>query len=484
MSRTAPAVARIPDPDRESRILVVLPRGEAIRNFVYSGTLDELSSSVDVRVLSVVPGEDFRRGIEDRHGELIELCERPDPWAVRFTREILELSHGRHLWSAAARERWRMRDREAKTPLPWLKRRIKKAAALPFAHLSGLKLLSSIESAASRRAGPVRFYRQLLADLKPTLLFNGSHSHSGMAISAVHAAKSLNIPTAAFLFSWDNLTSQGRIMPAYDYYLVWNDAIRDQLLELYPETRPERVFVTGTPQFDFHFRPEYHWTRREFCERIGADPGRPIVLYTTGTPNLMPEEPRIVEGLARILRRRTDLGPAQLLVRVYGKDLTGRFDDFRRRNPDVLMPPVRWNPRWFTPEPDDAAMLTNSLRHAAVGVNVASTISLELCMLDKPVVNIGYNPPGLEAGALPVDFIRFYDYEHYRPVTESGAVDIAVSEEELERSLVEALARPEARAEARRNLTQRFFQSHLDGRAASRVAACLQQIATGEEDAR
>jgi hypothetical protein len=270
-------------------------------------------------------------------------------------------------------------------------------------------------------------------------------------------------------------------MPAYDYYLVWNDSIRDQLLRLYPATRPERIFVTGTPQFDFHFRPAEQWSRREFCERVGADPARPIVLYTTGTPNLMPGEPLIVDGLAGILRTMTSFGPPQLLVRVYGKDLTGRFDDLKRRHPDVLVPPVQWNPRWFTPEREDAAMLTNTLRHAAVGVNVASTISLELCMFDKPVINVGYNPPGLGANAVPVDFIRFYGYEHYKPVTDSGAVDVVNSEDELAASLAEALTHPENRAPARKALVESFFHGHLDGQSATRVAECLRRIAsTGE----
>ena len=61
-------------------------------------------------------------------------------------------------------------------------------------------------------------------------------------------------------------------------------------------------------------------------------------------------------------------------------------------------------------------MLTNTIRHAAVGINVASTLSLELCMFDKPVINIGYNPPGTEVS--PVEYRRYYDFDHYRPIVE------------------------------------------------------------------
>src|SRR5262249_41794127 len=153
----------------------------------------------------------------------------------------------------------------------------------------------------------------LFQELKPALVFNGSHVHSRVATQVVHAARRVGIPTATFIFSWDNLTSQGRIVPPYDHYLVWNNEIREQLLQIYRAVRPEQISVTGTPQFDFHFRPQFHWSREEFCTRVGADPARPIVLYSTGMANHMPGEPRIVEGIADMLAEMADLGRPQLL---------------------------------------------------------------------------------------------------------------------------------------------------------------------------
>jgi len=122
-----------------------------------------------------------------------------------------------------------------------------------------------------------------------------------VATQAVQAAQWLGIPTATFIFSWDNLTSQGRIMLPYDYYIVWNEALKKQLLEMYEWICPERVFVTGTPQFDFHFRPEFYQSRKDFCASVGADATRPLILYTTGMANHMPCEPELVEEIADLL---------------------------------------------------------------------------------------------------------------------------------------------------------------------------------------
>ena len=89
-------------------------------------------------------------------------------------------------------------------------------------------------------------------------------------------AKRMGIKTAAFVFSWDNLTSRSRIFVPYDFYLMWNEQMKAQLLAQYPFLQAEQVLVTGTPQFDFHFKPELRLSRDELCQRIGLEPRRPL----------------------------------------------------------------------------------------------------------------------------------------------------------------------------------------------------------------
>ena len=459
-----------------AHIVALLPRGEAIRNFVYSEALDEVAGRADLTVLSVIPNDVILADIERRFARVLPLASNDaEHRFVRIIREILDMAHGRWLWSVAARHRWYLRDTEATAPRARLKRWGKKLACYPFANRLGLEALSRVEQAASDWLRSSDHYRDLFRQLKPTLVFNGSHVHGGPAIPAVHAARALGIPTAAFIFSWDNLTSQGRIIPPYDYYLVWNAALRDRLLDIYNAVPPDNVFVTGTPQFDAHFRAENRWSRDEFCARVGADPARPIVLYSTGMANHMPGETRIVRGIAEMVRGMSDLGRPQLLVRVYAKDRTGRFDELKQSCPDVLFPTVPWEPNWLTPKPEDSALLSNTLRHAAVGINVGSTISLELCMFDKPVINVAYNPPGIDIA--PLDYGFAYTFDHYRPVVESGAVTLARSEPEMEGLIRRALTSPGDESANRRRLIAGMFGDTLDGRVGSRVASLLYRLA-------
>lgn len=335
--------------------------------------------------------------------------------------------------------------------------------------------MSKIERASRRALKPTGEYLDLYKKLQPALVFNGSHVHSRVATQAVEAAQWLNIPTATFIFSWDNLTSQGRITLPYDYFLVWNEQLKKQLLEMYEWIRPERVFVTGTPQFDFHFRPEFYQTREEFCAETGADAARPIVFYTTGMANHMPGEPELVEEIADILRETGGANPPQLLVRIYPKDLTERFEKLKRRRPDILFQKTAWEAAWLTPRYEDSFALINALRHCALGINVASTVSLELCMFDKPVINVGYNPPSVRADKLR--FADYYEFDHYRPLVASGAIEVARSLREMRNLIGKNLDDPARRKVERARLIKEMFGATLDGNSAKRVARRLLEIA-------
>lgn len=456
-------------------ITVIIPRGEVIRNFVYSGVLEEIAEEANLSVLSVSINSQLDAFLTEKYKNIHPLVEYDEKWIVRFQREILDIAHGRWLWSGAAQERWRIRDSEAKTVKRKVIRAVKKSIGLPLANKFGLNALTKMERASSRLFKSTDEYIELFKRIKPSLVFNGSHIHSRNSIQAVQAAQWLDIPTATFIFSWDNLTSQGRIMLPYDYFLVWNEALKRQLLEMYEWIREEQVFVTGTPQFDFHFQPRFYQSREDFCREIGAEASRPIVLYSTGMPNHMPEEPEIVEEIADMLKETGGENTPQLLVRVYPKDTTGRFDELKKCRKDILFPKIAWEKAWQTPKPEDSFALVNTLRHAAFGINVASTISLELCMFDKPVINVGYNPLSVDEKEL--SYATYYNFDHYRPVVESGAVEVAYNREQMRELIRQAIDEPQRRVSERNKLIRKMFGKTLDGKSAHRVARVLLEIA-------
>ncbi len=104
-------------------------------------------------------------------------------------------------------------------------------------------------------------------------------------------------------------------------------------------------------------------------------------------------------------------------------------------------------------------------------MNVASTVSLELCMFDRPVINIGFNPPGVPSH--PVSFADYYSFDHYQGVVASGAVSVVGSIEDLVHEVRVSLRNPEARSLERRNLIEKMFGETLDGRSGERIRSAL-----------
>jgi hypothetical protein len=454
-------------------IVLVVARGEAVRNFLYSDTLRLLSERTEVTLLSSVDHEAVRKAAGPHIREFLPLGSYQERRPVTRFRTLLHTAHFRWLWSEPVKYYWGLHDARARTVSAKGKRLALKGLARLLAHRPALELGTRLDRWLSWTFRPTRDFERLFERLRPDLVFNCSHVHGEQADLPLRVARVLGIPTAAFIFSWDNLTSRGRLFVPYDYYLMWNEDMRRHLLRLYPKTDPARILVTGTPQFDLHFQPENRWSREKTCRQIGLDPERPYILYCTGTDSDFPEEHRIVETVIRFLQEADWQCRPQLAVRTYIKGTSPEMGALGRRfNHDVVFPAMRWDQRCMLPLPEDGALYTNLLRHAALGINGASTVSLELMMLDKPVINLGLEPPGRR---LPghIRFSRYVEYEHYRPVVDSGGVRVARSLDELRDLIRRGLAEPDRDGPQRRAFIQQMFDGTLDGKAGRRVAETL-----------
>lgn len=468
-------------PDRP-HVVLVIPRGEAVRNFLYSETLPTLAEKARVTVLSVVQDDGILE-LPRRHAEVLPLAEHPvaknaAAKSAAYLRALTENAHDRWLWSAVARNHWQLRDRRARERgLGARSRRLViKGLSRLLANQPSLHALTWFEQELNWRGRPTRDIDDLFRRLRPDLVFNGSHIHGLAGELPLRVAQRLGIPTAGFIFSWDNLTSRSRIFVPYDHYLVWHAGMKRQLLDIYPRLDAEQVHVTGTPQFDFHFDSSVAMSREELCRIYGIDPARPYILYTTGIANHFFDEHRHVEAVIGHLREH-DPRP-QLVVRLYVKGTSPELLAMaKRQDADVIFPEVRWESRWQTPLHDDLQLYTNLLRHAALGINAASTVSLELLLFDKPVINLDFDPPG---SALPecLGYRRHIRFDHYWPVAQSGAVMVTRSSEDMKTMLQRGLSSPEADREPRRAFLEGMFGETLDGRSGRRVAETLLRLAT------
>jgi len=266
-------------------------------------------------------------------------------------------------------------------------------------------------------------------------------------------------------------------MVPYDSWLVWHEGMKKQLLGLYPRIKPERVVVTGTPQMDFHFRTELVMPREELARRIGIDPARPFILYTTGIDRHFPKEHLHVELVIRLLGDLNLPVRPQLVVRNYIKGTSPEMKALsERKMENVVFPPMLWDMAWATPRPEDLELYCSLVQHSAISINAASTVTLEFILRDKPVINLDFDPPG--SGLAPCDgFKRHIRFDHFWPVAQSGASMVAQSEDDMRRMLVQGLTEPEAGNRERKQFIKEFFGSTADGKSGARVAESLLKLA-------
>ncbi len=436
-----------------------------------------LKENARVTVLTVVYDAELLSRIRPYSDEILRLKEYRAHPVSACLRTVIENAHDRWLWSKVAQNNWELRDRRARQQGRQLQRWFVKAASRLLGSNPCLHALTSLERYLHWKLRSTREFDDLFARLKPDLVFNGSHIHGFAGELPLRVAKRMGIRTAGFVFSWDNLTSRSRILVPYDYWLVWHEFMKRQLLSIYPNIQESSVFVTGTPQFDFHFKPEFLLSREELCRNIGVDPARPFILYTTGVDYHFPEEHRHVRFVIDALKDLEVALKPQLVVRTYVKGTSPEMKAIaQEKHPDVVFPPVAWDAKWFTPAYEDLAVYTSLVHHAALSINAASTVTLEFYLKDKPVINLDFDPPG--SNLAPCDgFKRHIRFDHFRPVAESGGSLVARSKEELRRMIREGLMKPSVGAANRDRFMKTMFNGTLDGKCGQRVAATLLDLA-------
>ncbi|GAA4451878.1 hypothetical protein GCM10023156_20330 [Novipirellula rosea] len=467
---------------RQMKTAAFFPDGVGIRNFVLGSFLDRAADLGEVYAFHDIPEQhldEYKKTENDRVHWKQCIPYRDEP-LVRFLRR--SLSHA-HLY---LNDTMAMRYAR-KMPVRGNKRsRIQTYASRAYGWMSASphrigKLLQWHDREAAKLAS-VDEYVKLFEEIRPTVLFC-SHQRCLEVIPAALAARSMGIPTATFIFSWDNITSKGRIAAPFDHFLVWSNQMRDELLQYYPEVNGENIHVVGTPQFDPYADESLVWSREEFCRQVGADPARPIICYSGGEPGTTPEDQNHVRVLMELVSSGRIKGNPQVLLRpapVTRADERVRYGDVCRDYPELIYSKPRWLQTipgdWTSviPSRDDIQLLANLTKHVDLNINVASTMTLDFAIRDKPVVNIGFNTMSPPPFGVPLkDY--YYKFEHYRPVVEMGAARFAGTPDELAEHVNAYLNDPSLDRDKRRQ----FVEFELDlpiGRSSDKITQVLQRI--------
>lgn len=464
-------------------ITLLITDGVGARNFLLGAFLPSLAAKGRVHVLHRLPPsarEMVSARAEIEWEQLIGPKETP---ARFFLRNALVSAHMYRADTMAMRFNLRLPVNGSWRTRYGVRaaRMVGRAASLS---VRAVAALDHLHGGLLRMGGEVDHYRQLLKRFGSRVLFC-SHQRPPSVIPAVLAARSLRIPTATFIFSWDNLTSKGRIAAPFDYYFVWSALMRDELLRYYPQLPPARVEIVGTPQFDPYADEALLWSREEFFRRIGADPRRPLICYSGGDVTIAPEDAEHVGVLLELIRAGRIKRAPQVLLRPSPVDDGKRYAEVRARYPELIYAVPSWIRQdasdWASacPTPSDVQFLANLTRYADLNVNVSSTMTLDFAIHDKPVVNIAFDVASPPPFGLPL-WEHHYRFEHYRPVIELGAARFARSPDELAAHINAYLSDPTLDREGRQKLVELEVMLPL-GCAGERISQAVMRIAAEGE---
>jgi hypothetical protein len=322
-------------------------------------------------------------------------------------------------------------------------------------------------------------YIDLLQEDKPSHLFF-THQRPPYLAPFLYAGIQNKIPTSTFIFSWDNLASKGRMLGTFDYFLVWSDLMKKELLYFYPNVKAKNVKVVGTPQFEPYVIKKYETTRENFINKFGLDINKKTICYSCADVSIGKNDPIVIDAIAEAIRNNEIEFPVQLLVRTSPAEDDSRFKKVREKYPEII-----WNvPKWILtrenhveswsqriPSEEDIVDLRSLLENVDLNINMCSTMSLDFMLFDTPVINTVFG--NLDNGLYNDQ--RFLEYSHFKKVVDSEAVTIAKNTAELIAQINDSLSKPEKRVLQRKELIALQISEELKG-TSERIAKTLAQF--------
>lgn len=329
---------------------------------------------------------------------------------------------------------------------------------------ASVKRLQRWEDACTPSLGQEYFDRY-----KPDLVFYATIYSRDLCLEI--GAKQRGVKTAAFILSWDNPTTKGPFPVRPERVVLWNDILRQELMT-YHHFEANQLCVAGVPQFDIYTNREPYLSRSDYFKKWNLDPTKKLITYTTGTPGTAPFDHEIVDLLYQRMQNGAFKEPCQLLVRLHPKDILEVYKDLENKPDLVIQLPGRrakTNDSW-NPTREDMYGLGELMCYSDVVVNIASTITIDAAAFDTPVVNVAFD--GYKTKPLEQSCLRYYDYEHYKRVVQTGGFKISRSIDELVQHIQEYLDNPKLDAAGRARIRQEQCWK-LDGKAGVRIAEFL-----------
>jgi hypothetical protein len=457
------------------KICFLISDGVGIRNYLYSDILHQLNMSGHELVIWHSLDDDVlfqaKRFNQNLNFSEISFSFYKEAIRPRFLRDCI--AYSRLKLNSIIKDNPTILDN-------WLPKKSFKGKVSNFlAKLYGSTLddfnkINSVESKMRkflRKSEAYSKYRIDLENIKPDILFC-THQREPNAGIAMLAASDLGIKTITSIFSWDNLP-KGRLTMRSDYYLVWSEYMRNELLEYFPDIDHKQISIVGTPQFDFYKFFDLIKTKEEIGNEWGLDSTKSWICFSGDDFLTSPHDHLYLKDLAEALKNESKV---QLIFRPVPVESFERYQKVLNQYSNIkVLPPIwkkgkSWNK--FFPYPEDISMLVNLTKHCETVINVGSTMALDFAQFDHPAIYVNYE---VEPNH-PWSIHRVYKFQHFRTFEDLDAVIWINSKDEIKSKVFQALNFPDKVAKDRLEWKNRILDQMQNKSSSTRIVEFLKNI--------
>lgn len=296
--------------------------------------------------------------------------------------------------------------------------------SLTHSSAKGIEILRKKIREGERKTLYYNQCKETLKKDKPAFVFC-TNQRMSLAIAPLLAAQDLKIPTATFIFSWDNLP-KGTMAVETDYYFVWSFHMKKELLYYYPYIKENQIIVTGTPQFENHFQVNNIISKEIFFKQNGLDIEKKYICYSGDDVTTSPYDPEYLVYLIQAIRDLNEKGKQLgIIFRKCPVDFSKRFNSILEENKDIV---VAIEPRWdkigegwntILPTKEDSVLQLNIITHTELVVNLGSSMVFDYVAHKKPCAYMNYNP-GRKDHNWSAE--KIYNFVHFRSMPDNAVV--------------------------------------------------------------
>ncbi|WP_431158304.1 hypothetical protein [Winogradskyella poriferorum] len=421
----------------KSHVVIIVPDGVGIKNYLYSDLLKHLGTSCKITIWSPL-GESAFSEVRQRHSNINInykfLKIHKEPILTRLYREASTYARLNYFANKTKNETLLLNWRKPKSNFK-LKLLYELAEFIGNKAKSDYQKIKSLEHKSKSKwtKAIIDFYKSELVELRADHLFITHQRVAGLMPISL-ASKSLGIKSTSAIFSWDNLP-KARLCVETDSYALWSDWMKNDMNLFYPDIEEHQLKIAGTPQFEFYKDEGQIKSREEFAKTYGLNPNKTWVCFSGDDELTSPYDPQYLRDVAETVSLNFE--NVQLIFRRCPVDFSDRYDAVLSDFKDII---IAIDPKWHTESGswvgyfskiEDIDLQVNLAHHCAGVINLGSTMALDFASLNKLCCYLNYDTSN--DANWSTKFI--YKYHHFGTLENLNPVGWINSKEEIQSAL-------------------------------------------------